>query len=94
MKCFGLLAVVLGLLSLALFAPVFAEYMVSHLVPRFPTLIVSGFMALAAIEAIFAALVLDVMVAKDKRDFEYRLNRVCMEKIGKIERRDHMDGLD
>lgn len=94
MKCLSLLAVVLVLLSLGMFVPVLAEYFVTGLVPRFPTLIVCGFLALAAIQAFFSGMVLDVMVAKDKRDFEYRLNRVSMEKLAKIERQHVMDGLD
>ncbi len=85
MKCFGIMAIMLAILSLVLFTPVFAEYVVTGLVPRIPTLIVAGFCALAAIQAFFSGLMLDVLTAKDKRDFEYRLNRISMEKILKLD---------
>lgn len=94
MKCMSLLAFVLALVSFVMFIPVFTEYIATGLVPRFPTLIVSGFFAMAAIEAFFSGMVLNVMVAKDKRDFEYRLNRVSMEKLHKIERQQMLDGRD
>lgn len=80
MKCFGLAALVLIIVAVILFVPVLGEYVATGLVPRFPTLIVCGFLVMAAIQAIFSGMVLDVQVAKDRRDFEYRLNRVCSEK--------------
>ena len=80
MKCFGLAAMVLILVAVILFVPILGEYVATGLVPRFPTLIVCGFLVMAAIQAIFSGMVLDVQVAKDRRDFEYRLNRVCSEK--------------
>lgn len=88
MKCFGILSLVLLLVAAILFAPILREFIVTGLVPRFPTLIVCGFLALAAIQAFFSGMVLEGMVAKDKRDFEYRLNRVGMEKQGKVQLRD------
>jgi len=86
MKCLCFLAFILALVAAVLSVPVVAEYCVTGLVPKFPTLIVCGFLAMAAIQAIFSGMVLDVMVAKDKRDFEYRLNRVSMEKTSKVEK--------
>lgn len=80
MKCFGLVALVLIIIAVILFVPVLSEYIATGLVPRFPTLIVCGFLVMAAIQAIFSGMVLDVQVAKDRRDFEYRLNRVYSEK--------------
>ena len=85
MKCFGLVALLLILVAAILFAPVLREYMITGLVPRFPTLIVCGFLVMAAIQAVFSGMVLDVQVAKDRRDFEYRLNRVYSEKAQKAE---------
>lgn len=80
MKCFGLAALILILVAVILFVPILSEYIATGLVPRFPTLIVCGFLVMAAIQAIFSGMVLDVQVAKDRRDFEYRLNRVYSEK--------------
>ena len=45
-----------------------------------PTLIVCGFVMLAAIQSFFAGMILEVLAAKDKRDFEYRLISVSAEK--------------
>ena len=84
LKCFGLVAMILILVAMILFIPVGMEYMKVGLVPRFPTLIVCGFMVLAGIQSLFAGIILDVTVAKDKRDFEYRLNRVNTEKKSKL----------
>lgn len=83
LKCFGLIAFLLFLVALVLFVPILGEYWTTGLVPRFPTLIVCGFMVLAGIQSLFAGIILDVTVAKDRRDFEYRLNRVNIEKKNK-----------
>lgn len=80
MRFFGALCVLLMLLALLLVLPVLSEYLRTGLVPRFPTLIVCGFMALAGIQAFFAGMILDVLTAKDRRDFEYRLAKISAEK--------------
>ena len=85
LKCFGLIAGVMFLAAVVLFAPILAEYWNTGLVPRFPTLIVCGFMVLAGIQSLFAGIILDVTVAKDRRDFEYRLNRVNVEMKSKMD---------
>ena len=72
----GMLAFLLAVVSVILFAPVFLEYLNTGLVPRFPTLIACGFILLAGIQSFFSGMMLDVMAAKDRKDFEYRLNRV------------------
>ena len=76
MHFFGMLAFLLTALSVILFVPVFAEYLSTGLVPRFPTLIASGFILMAGIQSVFSGMMLEVMAAKDRKDFEYRLNRV------------------
>jgi len=74
-RFFGLLALALALVSVVLFLPVFAAYLQTGLVPRFPTLIVSGFSMLAALVSLFSGLLLDSMRQKDRRDFEFRLQQ-------------------
>lgn len=76
MKFFGLLALLLILLATAVFVPVGLEYLQTGLVLRFPTLIVCGFVVLGGLLSFFSGMILEVMAAKDRRDFEYRLNRV------------------
>ena len=84
LKCFGLIALFLFLVAGILFVPIGIEYVQTGLVPRFPTLIVCGFMVLTGVQAFFTGMMLDVTVAKDRRDFEYRLNRVNVEKKSKL----------
>ena len=73
---FGLLALILSVLAVAFFIPVGIEYVKTGLVLKFPTLIVCGFAALAAIQSFFAGLILHNLGMKDRRDFEFRLQLV------------------
>lgn len=43
------------------------------LVPRFPTLISSGFLVLAALLSFFSGLILDTIAQKSRQEFEHRL---------------------
>jgi len=83
LRFFGLLCLLLVLLATIFMIPIAGEYLRSGLVPRFPTLIVCGFMVLAGIQSFFAGMILEVMAAKDRRDFEYRLAKVHSENIKK-----------
>lgn len=73
---FGALALALAAVSAALFLPVLATYIRTGLVPRFPTLIVSGFVMVAALMSLFCGLLLDNVRQKDCRDFEFKLQQV------------------
>ncbi len=70
---FSFFSAILMVMAIALFIPVMIQYFQTGLVERFPTLIVSGFIALAAIQAFFAGLVLNTIVVKEKQDFEHKL---------------------
>ncbi len=70
---FGILGFLLILAAAFLMLPVADVYLKTGLVPRFPTLIVCGFMVLAGIQSFFSGVILEVLAAKDRRDFEYRL---------------------
>ena len=74
---FGLLALVLGGLSVGFFVPVLMEYLRTGLVPRFPTLITCCVTLLAALLLFIAGLILSTLQAKDERDFEFLLQQVC-----------------
>lgn len=78
-RFFGGLCLLLIFAALILMAPILVNYLRTGLVPRFPTLIVCGFMVLAGIQSFFSGMILEVMAAKDKRDFEYRLAKVHSE---------------
>ena len=56
-----------------MFVPVLIQYFRTGLVERFPTLIVSGFITLAAIQSLFSGLILNTLIAKEKQDFEHKL---------------------
>lgn len=75
-RFFGLLALLLLIVSAVMFIPVLATYLKTGLVPNFPTLIVSGFIALAAIQAFFAGLILSTLVEKNRQDFEFKLQLI------------------
>lgn len=80
MGFFGLLSLILVAVAAILFIPILVDYLATGLVPRFPTLIVSGFMVLAGIQAFFAGMILSILAAKDKKDFEYRYTKLAGEK--------------
>ena len=73
---FGTTAVVLALLSVIFFIPVLITYAETGLVPQFPTLIVCGFVMIAAIQSFFAGVVLKTIYQKNRQDFEMDLYRV------------------
>lgn len=70
---FTAIAVVLALISLLFMVPVMTEFLITGLVPRFPTLIVCGFVMIAALMLFVAGVILSSLLGKDKRDFEFRL---------------------
>lgn len=67
---FSLIAAGLLLLATVFFIPVLLTYLETGLVPNFPTLIVCGFTALAALLSFFTGLQLQNAVQKNKQDFE------------------------
>ena len=71
---FGWLALLLILLAIAFFIPVFIEYLEIGLVPKFPTFILSGFLAITGVLSLFTGLILDVIVEKNRKDFEIKYN--------------------
>lgn len=70
---FTLLAGILAAVSIVFLIPILVEYGRTGLVPRFPTLIVCGFVLIAALQSFFAGLVLQSMEQKNKQDFEMHL---------------------
>ena len=64
MNFFGLLSAALAVLSILFMIPIVIDYTRTGLVPHFPTLIVCGFSALAAIQAFFSGLILKTLGQK------------------------------
>lgn len=71
---FGWLAVLAGLLAVALFVPVAMDYWQTGLVPRFPTLIVAVVLGAAALLLWVCGLVLDAIALKHRQLYELLLN--------------------
>lgn len=82
---FGIIALILAIISTAFFIPVFLTYTHTGLVPNLPTLVVCGFTMLAAIQSFFAGLTLQTIAQKNKQDFEMNLQRVSKEKRSMLE---------
>ena len=74
MSFFGLLAALMALVRVILFIPIFAEYLHTGLVPRFPTLIVCGVMGTMALLLWVCGLILDTVAKKHRQLFEINLN--------------------
>jgi hypothetical protein len=76
------------LLSAIFFIPVLITYINTGLVPNFPTLIVCGFTAIAALLSFFTGLQLQNAVQKNKQDFELQriqANRVLRQMLERKE---------
>ena len=73
MQFFSLLALVLAVISAAFFTPVFVAFLRTGVVDKMPTLIVSGFTMLAAIQSLFSGLILATITQKNRQDFEMQL---------------------
>lgn len=74
LRFFGAAAIILMLIALLMFLPVFAEYLSTGLVPKFPTLIVSGLLGLAGMLAAACGVILDVIANNARKDFELKMN--------------------
>lgn len=63
------------LIALGMDIPVIAEYLDTGLVPRFPTLIVSGVIATIGVMFFFCGIILEVITKKHKQLFELLMNK-------------------
>lgn len=77
---FTSLSLVLIALAAVAFGWVFARFLTTHLVENMPTLVVSGFTVLAAIQSFFSGLILSDMVTASRRSTELELNRISERK--------------
>ena len=83
MGFFGGVSLMLLLISAVMFIPVLFDFLHTGMVPHFPTLIVSGFIALAAIVSFFSGLILATIVEKDRQAYEFRLQVIEKMKDGR-----------
>ena len=75
---FGVFTVLFALVGIGMFIPVLMEYFRTGLVPRFPTLIVSGVMIMLAILMLVCGLILDTVAKKHRQLFEINMNILKM----------------
>ena len=68
---FGIFGLIFFIISLVFGVPVFIEYFKTGLVPRFPTLIFSGFMLMISMLSFICGIILEVVVKKHRQLFEY-----------------------
>ena len=73
---YGIIAAVLLILCTLFFIPVLIHYIRTGLVLNFPTLIVCGFTAIAALLSFFSGVILETINKKNKQDFEMRLVQI------------------
>ena len=74
LKFFGAISILLMLIALIMFLPILAEFLQTGLVPRFPTLIVSGLIAVISILSAMCGLILDTIAVNARKDFELKMN--------------------
>ncbi|MGN1171751.1 MAG: glycosyltransferase family 2 protein [Lachnospiraceae bacterium] len=82
---FSWIGILLFLLAIVFFIPVFIKFLETHLVDQIPTLVVCGFSAMTAVQSFFAGLILSNMSEKNRRDFEFELNQASDEFKRKME---------
>ena len=73
MAFYGAICAFLILLAVVFFVPIMIDYAKTGLVDRFPTLIVCGFVVLAAIISFFAGMLLQSIYQNTRRQFEMDL---------------------
>ena len=67
---FSIISLIFLIISFAFGIPVFTEYFETGLVPRFPTLIFSGFMLMVSLLMFICGIILEVVVRKHRELFE------------------------
>ena len=80
---FGTISCILSLIGFLLMIPVLKTYLLTGLVPRFPTLIVSGYLLIAALQLLGVGLTLQTILKKNRQDFELALYQVMEQEKSK-----------
>ncbi|MCR5356232.1 MAG: glycosyltransferase family 2 protein [Lachnospiraceae bacterium] len=73
LKFFTLISAILAILSVLFVIPVLIDYANTGLVLRFPTLIVCGFVFIAAIQSLFAGMILNNVAQRNRMETELRM---------------------
>lgn len=75
-RFFAGLALLLTVISLLFFIPVFVDFLQTRYVEKVPTVVVCCFVFMAAIQSFFAGMILDSVKQKERQDFEIKLHGV------------------
>ena len=80
MGFWGMISVILYIVSIVFALPVLIDYSHTGLVERFPTLIVCGFTFVTATISLFSGAILQAILRSNRRDFEFKLQQVDRDK--------------
>lgn len=80
LRFFALLAFILLAVAVGFFVPVLIDYLNTGLVAKFPTLIVCGFVGMAAVQSFFAGMILQNIAQKNRKDYEMDLIKLSIRK--------------
>lgn len=87
---YGLISIFLIILAAFLFFPnVWIPYLHTGLVAKMPTLVVCGFLLLTGIISYSSGLILDSIVQKEQREFEFRLELIQQQFTTKLQEQQH-----
>lgn len=75
-RFFAGLALLLTVISLLFFIPVFVDFLQTRYVEKVPTVVVCCFVFMAALQSFFAGMILDSVKQKERQDFEIKLHGV------------------
>lgn len=89
---FGLISFFLFLLALIFIIPILVTFRQTGLVPRFPTLIVCGFVFITSVISFFSGQILQTINQKNRQDFELALYRVTDDLKKKMDARGEEKG--
>lgn len=76
LQFFGILSAIMIAVGVGFFIPVFTYFLKTHTVPNMPTLVMCGFLWMAAIQSFFSGMILNSLRTKEKQDFELTLYRM------------------
>ncbi len=77
-RFFTIIAVILWIIAVGFFLPVFVDYLNTGLVPKFPTVIMCGVVATMGMLMWICGIILEVMVKKHRQLYELMLNQMSI----------------
>lgn len=76
LQFFGILSLVMIIVSVCFFIPIFTYFLRTHTVPNLPTLVVCGFLVMAAIQSFFSGMILNSLRQTERQNFELNLYKM------------------